>query len=214
MPFTIKEIKAFDNLYQQLVVRDELAEYQQELDALPIAEKKALALKLVTQCPENELNNLSNVISSLRSRTDAMESFYRVISQVWEIRKKTLALSDPQHPRPYDFLLTEFDADLYNEYKDFTLELLKGKEESIAQRLALSTPEDKRSELVRNAYIAFAGSDFFIAVTKAVSDQREKTQSEQSSAKPASVQHNSIFSPTAANLDTKEATSPHHAYNP
>lgn len=176
MPFTKEQIIAIDDLYQQLGSADQLAEHKKELELLSVEEKKNLAIKLVKQCPEKNMNHLGLAINALKGPvTEGQEeTFAHIVSQVWEIRKKISALNDVHHPAPHTLLLApELNTDLFTEYADYSFELLDGKEMPIAQKLAMTTPREKRSELVRNIQNTFPDSQFVSVVGKTFAFRRE-----------------------------------------
>ena len=177
MPFNNEQIIALENLYEELGNADNLTEHQEQLDFLSLEDKKKVAIKLVRQCPEKNLNNLGLTIKALRApaaSADHNESFHHIATQVWTIRKKIIALQDPLHPEPHTLLLEpEFNADLFTEFNDFSLALLDGNELAIAQKLAIIIPKEQRSELVRNIQNAFPDSQFVTVVSATFAFRRE-----------------------------------------
>jgi len=173
MTFTNEQIKALDNPYQELIVADKLVEHQEQLDRLSAQEKKEMAIKLVQDCPEKELTRLGHAIKALKAPAASEESFQYIVNQVWEIRKRIIALKDSRNKKPHNLLLDpEFNVDLFAEFNDFSLQLLDGNEDIIAQKLALSTPTEQRSNLVRNVQNAFPDSQFVTVVSSTFAFRR------------------------------------------
>lgn len=158
MTLSVEQIKALPNPYVELGNGDTLIEHREQLNSLSEQEQRAIAVKIISHCPDAKLNELGHAIRALRAPGSQEETFSNVISQVFEIRKRVMSLTDVRNTHPQNVLGSEFNPDLFAEFKDFSLQQLESKEVDIATKLALSTPEKDRSKLVRNAQIAFPDS--------------------------------------------------------
>jgi len=155
MTHTSEDIKKLDDPYTELNSSDQLVEHQEELDKLSAKEMKKLASKMMFSCPHSELNNFGHAIKAIKGST-----FHPVLYQAYEVTQRMHTLLNPEHPRPHDFLTgQEFNGDLFNEFTKLSLKFIKGNETIIATRLALTTPEEQRSELSKNVRNTFRDSE-------------------------------------------------------
>jgi hypothetical protein len=175
MTLSIPEIKDLDRPHEVFNDTDTLLEHQEVLDSLSPEEKLDVASKMVLHCPELELRTLNYSVRALRNHVDSEETFHAVISGLLEIRQRIIGLNDERNPQAHNQLLApELNLDLFTAYNDFSLSLLNNYDSTaLAEKLALSTPIDKCSELAKNAHLAFLGSTFATEVGAAFTLVRE-----------------------------------------
>lgn len=155
MTHTSEDIKKLDDPYSELNSSDQLVEHQEELDKLSSKEMNKLASKMMFACPHAELNSFGHAIKAIKDST-----FHPVLYQAYEVTQRMHTLLNPDHPRPHDFLTgKEFNGDLFNEFTKLSLKFIKDNETVIATRLALTTPEEQRSELSKNVRNTFRDSE-------------------------------------------------------
>ena len=161
MPYNKDQLLKLANPYQELNDGDALAEHQEELDSLSEEEMMSLATQLVLDCPKEELTQFGRAILALRTQPSEEASFYSVLSAALEVKKRIISLLDPRNEHPHRMLLApELASDLFHQYSELAMGVLHTNEIAIAQRLALSTPKEKRSELMRNVQNTFEDSLF------------------------------------------------------
>lgn len=160
MPYSREEILESTEPYNMIGTGDELAEHQKILDELSEDEKEALAIKMVADCPQNQLKNFGNAIKALKSILGIKGSFYSVITKAHQVKTRILASLDHRNMTPYDFLLDESIPALFNRFNNLALHVLKNKETAIAERLALTTPEEDLNSVAQIANDVFPDSTF------------------------------------------------------
>lgn len=161
MGYTIEEIKDLPDPYTTLGNSDAIAENLIALNKLSPEDKISVATKIIQFCPKEELKGFWHVVDAARKLSGPDDTFHQVLSQAYEVKKRIVALDDPQNTHPHHFLLDqEFDAELYDQFNNLALSALAGNELKVAQRLAITTPADKRSKLCANVNNVFPNSDF------------------------------------------------------
>lgn len=174
MTFTSEQIKALANPYEALGDADTLAEHQQTLEEqLSTQEKKDLAIKMVLQCPEKELNNLGHAIRALKAHGAAEGTFQHSVNKAWEIRKKIISLGDPRNTKPYELLTDSDFNDELCEYSVLASELSANAKKAIVHNLALTTPAKQRHEVARTMQNTLRGNDLGAAIGAAFAACRE-----------------------------------------
>ena len=162
MKYTSKEIMKWPNPYETFNKTDGL--YGENLDTLnelsdKHKEKVDLATKIIHACPKTDLNPLRKKLEALN--VNGKNSFYSVITQAYEVKQSLIGLVDPRNKNPHNlFLGKEFNSGVYAQFGELAQLTLKGSESGLAEKLALKTPADQRSELARNIAIAFPDSLF------------------------------------------------------
>lgn len=143
--FKVSELLTMDNPYQELVEQDEegLAEHTKELNAMKPQEMRQFAAKLVSHCPDDKLSALGLKKEALHHPKAAGTGFYEVLSQAYTIRMTVYGLGDERNKKPYRAFGAEFNADLYNQFPGLLATLTADKEDAIATRLAMTTPEEE-----------------------------------------------------------------------
>lgn len=168
MTFSLEQIKASDNLYAELGNSDALVEHLPLLNNLTVPEQREIALKLISSCPDEELKTFAYAIRATKVYGLQQETFHDVLSCVFEVRKRTLALLDSRNPKPYQQLIgDEFSPDLFVEFNHYALELMNPKANEIATKLALSTPKEHCNEVARNLSQIFPCSELVAQVHQA-----------------------------------------------
>jgi len=160
MTFSRQEIIKLENPYQDLGNSDALAEHASELDKLSDEEMNTLASRMILSCPKQELNTFGHALNALKSSSKEPQ-FHPVIYQAYEVKKRLLALSDPRNNNPHLLLLDEeLNEEGFQIFNEMALKIVANNESAIAERLALTTPEKKRSALAQNVKNLFPNSDF------------------------------------------------------
>lgn len=173
MGHSVEDLKKLVKPYEKLGTADLLAENREELNKLNAEEKKDLASRLILDCPEDKLSGFSREIEAGRVPQNDEESFHASLAQAFEVRRRLTALVDERNRHPYNLLLDEeLNEDLFNNYKELALNVLKDNESAIAERLALTTPADIRSKLARNVTNMFRESAFATKVGAAFAMRR------------------------------------------
>lgn len=174
MSLTCEDIKKLENpdeAYNALNNADLLLEHSQELEKLSPEEMNSLAERIIIGCPNSEMQTFGFAIDALQK---SAPSFSPIIYLAYETKKRILALSDPRNPHPHSFLLgNEFNAEIFDQFNNLALTLLKDNEIAIATRLAKTTPREDWSTLCMNVRNAFPGSTFSVKVATAYSLRRE-----------------------------------------
>jgi hypothetical protein len=174
MTLSVEQIKALANPYAELGDSDSLIEHREQLNSLSEQEQRDIAIKIISHCPNTNLNELGYVIRALKPHGNTEETFADVISRVFDLRKRIMGLTDDRNSNPHKLLLApEFESDLFAEFNKFSLQLLNSNEATIAKNLVLSTPEKKRFELVFNVRNAFPGSLLVTKLGEAFTLRRE-----------------------------------------
>lgn len=173
MTFSKEQIIALENPYQELGNGDTLAEHQEKLDTLSPEEQRTIACAILLECPDKELNQLRHAIEALRHPANTESSFHSVIARVFEIRKRIEGLKDKRNRHPHLSLLNnELPRELFHEFPDYSLQLLNTHETAIALKLALTTPKNQCSELIRSIQNTFPDSVLATQVSTAFTIRR------------------------------------------
>lgn len=174
MGYTVEEIKNLKNPYKTLGTGDALAEHRDELNLLTFDEMKALASHMVLECPQDELKYFGHAIEAARRPQDDEKSFHSVLQQAYEIKQRLLSLLDIKNKNPHNYILgNEFDDKLFNQFHDLALNVLKDNETTIATRLALTTPNESKNQLIINLTKVFPRSSFATQVGAAFTVRRD-----------------------------------------
>ncbi len=159
MGLKLEDIKKLQNPYIEL--GDKLVENREELNKLDSDEMIDLASRMILECPAEELSLFKFSIEALRTPQDDKDTFHEALTKAWEVRKRLTSLVDPKNPKPHEYILgAEFNEELFNNYNNLALNVLKDKEVAIATRLALTTPEADHKSLARNIRNMFPASTF------------------------------------------------------
>lgn len=159
MPFTYEEIIELDNPYEQLSNGDALAENAIVLNQLSEEEQKELASLIIAACPEQKFKQYGRHIDALKSFSGG--EFHSVLSEAHQVRSRIVALLDPRNEAPHNlFLGKEFNPAPFHNFSELAEEVLRGKEQAIAERFVLGTPVEFHSKLARNLDITFPESSF------------------------------------------------------
>lgn len=173
MGFKVEDIRKLQNPYLELGSGDSLAEHREELNKLEREEMVSLSSRMVLECPESDLRDFGHAIEALRSPQDDIETFHEVLEKAYEVRQRITSLIDIRNEQPHRFILdAEFNEELFNDYNELALNVLKTNETDIATRLALTTPETDRSKLARNIRNIFPDSVFSTKVGAAFTVRR------------------------------------------
>ncbi|CAM2732656.1 hypothetical protein [Legionella worsleiensis] len=145
-----------------------LAEQQKRLNELSAEEKKEFATRLVMDCPPAKLKSFRSVVESARDLNSGEPSLYSLLSEAYEVKNRIYALLDPRNKNPHSLLIgSEFNLDLFNNYRDLASEVLSTIERDIAMRLAETTPEKNRNQVAINVNRAFPDTLFAAKVAQA-----------------------------------------------
>ncbi|WP_131782039.1 hypothetical protein [Legionella gresilensis] len=150
--YTVEELKNLPNPYKELFEdSDTMAENRDSLEQLSYQDKISVATKMVLACPNNQLRSLSLKSEELRHHQETEESFHRVLSRGLEVRHRIQAMADQQNPHPQNSLLdNEFNADLFNEFRDLKIQLTEQELTDLVYNLVLKTPDNQIQELNKN----------------------------------------------------------------
>ncbi|STX50039.1 Uncharacterised protein [Legionella busanensis] len=150
--YTVEELKNLSNPYKELFEdSDTMAENRDSLEQLGYQDKISVATKMVLACPNNQLRSLSLKSEELRHHQETEESFHRVLSRGLEVRHRIQAMADQQNPHPQNNLLgNEFNADLFNEFRDLKIQLTEQELTDLVNNLVLKTPDNQIQELNQN----------------------------------------------------------------
>ncbi|TAL59221.1 MAG: hypothetical protein EPN84_11760 [Legionella sp.] len=143
------------------------------LNELEPAMQVAIATQKLLECPEEELNSFGHIIDGARDPiNNNNNSFIKVLATGLEVKRHLNGLADHNNKKPYLMLLgTEYNPDIYEQFKALTFETLKGKEFDIAIQLAMNTPEEEiRDELSKK--IRIISSTLFTEVSTSFMTQR------------------------------------------
>lgn len=174
MTFTCEQIRKLENPYQELGNGDALAEHREELNKLSMEEMEDLASNMILACPSKDMGTFGHVINALRTPGKEEPLFHTAIYLAYELKIRFLALLDPVNKNPHTlFLSSEFNGELFQNFNDLGLKLLDKNESVIAERLALTTPEEHRSELSRNINNVYPHSLFASKIAAAFTLRRD-----------------------------------------
>lgn len=163
MGYTVEEIRDLENPYQDLGNGDALAQHRDELNKLTPEEQMNLASRMVLGCPSTELRGFRHVIEAAinLSAKDENQTFYSVLSDAYEVKSRIFALLDSRNPNPHRLLLDrELNKKMFNNFNQLAMDVLNNNEAAIAERLAITTPQDARNQLALNVNEIFPDSPF------------------------------------------------------
>ncbi|QMT58656.1 lpg0008 family Dot/Icm T4SS effector [Legionella sp. PC997] len=155
MAFTRIDLTTLKNPYKHLSNGDALATNAKELNALSTKEQIALATLIIAECPESEFKQYRHHIKSLSNLTKGEESFHSVIVEAYQVRQRITSLLDPRNKAPHSLFSREFYPASFHRFSSLAERVLEGNELAIAERLALCTPENERSQIADNINTAF-----------------------------------------------------------
>jgi hypothetical protein len=174
MTLTVEQLRHLPEPYATLCTGDALSEHRDELNQLTPEEMHDLATRLILACPKEDLGDFGHAIEALRRPHDDKTSFHAVLMEAYEVKKRLLSLVDVKNKKPYLlFLEPEFDEELFYNFNGLAIQILADNESNIAEKLALLTPENKRSELEQNLQNQFPDSLFTTKVGHAFAVRRD-----------------------------------------
>lgn len=136
-----------DNPYSMLGTADALAIYKDELNDLADEVRKGLSIRLIMNCPAENMRSFFHAIEALTDPVDRAQSIYTVMSQAYKVKNSLLSLMDDRNKEPHLMILGQFDIELFNEYNALASDILRGNELEIAQKLAKTTPQELHNDL-------------------------------------------------------------------
>ncbi|MGM9454320.1 lpg0008 family Dot/Icm T4SS effector [Legionella bozemanae] len=156
MAFTRIEIIALENPYEQLSDGDALAKNAEMLNTLSDKEQVALATKIIAACPEAKFKQYAHHIRALGNLTKSEDTFYSVLSEAYQVRQRINSLLDSRNKAPHVlFLGKEFNPAPFHRFNTLAKHVLESNEPVIAERVALCTPEQDRSQVAHNISTTF-----------------------------------------------------------
>ncbi|KTD44848.1 lpg0008 family Dot/Icm T4SS effector [Legionella quateirensis] len=174
MGYSLEEIQGLQNPYKDLGNGDALAEHREGLNQLSAEQKKDLATRMVLDCPQTELKSFGRVIEAARVPHADHPTFYSVLFEAYEVKRRIYALLDSRNKNPHLLILDkEFDEELFNKYKDLALQVLDTNETAIAERLAETTPEESRNQVALNVKGIFPDTLFARKIGQAFALKRD-----------------------------------------
>ncbi len=172
MPFTSDELYNLVNPYIQLGNSNALAEHRIELNKLDVEKMKTLAIKMVTDCPQEELVAFQLATEALRSpHHPEQTSFHYILNQALTIKKLIIDLNNPANETPWQIIMNEFNPARFHPYNEFTLTLLKD-QQLVITRIALTTPAEQRNPVAKKCNTVFPGTAFTTSIHAAFTLQR------------------------------------------
>ncbi len=157
MIFSKEQLLNLKNAYEALnedeELIDNLLEHRTTLNSLSPKQQQNLASNIVFNCPKEEFQHL-NVEGLKKNFTE--DSFYSVLERHIKARRRMERLSNSKNP--HSLFLEEHES--LPDCAELSLKILNEKEIDIAIRLARSTPEGQRSELIRKVQNDFPNSTF------------------------------------------------------
>lgn len=136
------------NPYAELGSIELFEKNRDDLNKLTPKEKVILASRIVIGCPKAEWDDFGKRIMELQHNEAILEgSFLQNLSEAYSVRN-TLSLINTENPPPCDVLLDEEFQDLFIQFSDVAVHALKDKESFFAERLALTTPENKSKAVI------------------------------------------------------------------
>lgn len=176
MIFTSEELTRLNNPYQDLGNGDSLAEHQEELDKLSLDEMRDLATRMLSQCPDAELNQLAHAIEAIRPYTPSAEkpSFHAVMQEALGVKKRILSLTDKRNHNPQNMILDdELSVEHFHTFRTLAQNVLNDREVTIATRLVLNTEAKALSQLAFKIQTLFPNSVLATKVQSACGLSRE-----------------------------------------
>ncbi|KTD42793.1 lpg0008 family Dot/Icm T4SS effector [Legionella parisiensis] len=156
MAFTRIDIIALENPYEQLSDGDALAKNAEVLNTLSNKEQVALATNIIAACPEAKFKQYAHHIRALGNLTQSADTFHSVLSEAYQVRQRLNSLLDSRNKTPHAlFLGKEFNPGPFHRFSTLAKHLLESNEPAIAERLALSVPEQDRSQVAHNLSTMF-----------------------------------------------------------
>ncbi len=160
MGYTVEELQNLKNPYKHLGNGDALAEHREELNSMHLEAKRNLASRMILKCPPGDLKTFHGAIEASRTPHDNKEAFNSILAEAYEVKNRIIALLDPRNKKPHLMILgNEFDEELFNNNKQLAQDVLQDNETAIAERLALTTPKEDRSQLAVNVKSIFPDSE-------------------------------------------------------
>lgn len=173
MTYTSKQLTQLDNPYHDLGNADLLAEHKEALNELSLDEMRVLATRMISQCPKNELDDLTHAIRSYKPSEDK-PAFHDVMDEALGIKKRILSLTDEDNKNPQNMILDdELSVEHLQTFSTLTENLLKDNEVAIAVRLVLKTETHSLSTLAFKINTLFPDSILPSQVQSACSVRRE-----------------------------------------
>lgn len=171
----IEDIDEDDNLIEEhphQTLGDIFVENKDTLNSFEPIKQKTLAFVMVAKCPADELRKLGRALTALSSPKDNPEgTFYAAVYPYYETKVRLLGLLDERNKAPHRTLMDS--KPYFDKYKSFAESVLKKNEVRIAERLAMYTPVEKRSDVAQCVGSTFARSNFSSLVGAAFSLQRD-----------------------------------------
>ena len=152
MTFTSEQLTQLDNIYQELGNADMLADHLEELHKLNLTEMRELATRMISQCPKDELHDLTLAINAIRSYTPCEDkpAFHDVLHQALGVKTRILSLTDERNKNPQNMILgDELSVEHFHTFRRLAENLLNDNEVAIAAHLVLKTDIDSLSTLSR-----------------------------------------------------------------
>lgn len=160
--------------YQLLGTGDALAEYRDQLNGLDLESKKNLASRMVLECPLQDLSDFHHAIEAGRLPVDDSQTFHFLLTETYEVKHRLVSLFDSRNSKPHLLILgNEFDEELFNNHMDLALQVLNDNESAIAERLALTTPEESRHQVALNVKGIFPNTLFAAKIGQAFAVRRD-----------------------------------------
>lgn len=175
MPKTFEEMCEGSNPYDDFKSEGKLAEHRKSLDKLDEVTQKNLAEKLIKNCPQQELRSFSYQLRSISTLLPDTTTFYAVIEPFYQIKKRVFDLLDPGNPNPQTALRESLK--LFEQHKEFTLEVIKDNEKSIANRLFNCTKKIEQKEIIDKLARIFPKSNFVDTIESKFNSDLEDSSS-------------------------------------
>jgi hypothetical protein len=154
--YTRKQILNHHNPYELFAKGDSLAEHKEILDNLSNKEKNDLAIKIISNCPQEKFANYFLQLKAIAYDIPQEDTFYEVIERIYQVKKHILDLMDTRNKNLHQ--LFEDSIDHFNEYNEFALSLLKRNELNLAERMISYAPDNNRAKLTRQIHSVFPKS--------------------------------------------------------
>ncbi|MFJ1268694.1 hypothetical protein ACD661_09030 [Legionella lytica] len=160
-------------LFNDVDAGDIFAEHQEILDSeLSEDEQLEFAVKIVRGCPQDKLPELKKAAQTLDSPVQDNTCFYLVLNDALQVKIRLLNILDSRNSRPHTFLLEKPTYVLLQRFNDLACEVLEKNEIAIAERLALLTPDEHRSQLAKTIHNIFPESTLAAEVNAAFAFKR------------------------------------------
>ncbi|MFT4058213.1 MAG: hypothetical protein QM652_01545 [Legionella sp.] len=157
MPHTREFILKHDNPYQLFATGEDLTQHQKILNALSSEEKKELAIKIISHCSSKELQKYYLEMQPIASHLSNDTTFYAILIKIHQIKSSIFAILDVNNKYPHQTFKDSMD--LFNEYKDYALNLFRHSELNLAERMVISVPGKERASLAKQVSEIFPNSD-------------------------------------------------------